>query len=334
MGAVNIAALAALTTPVGEFATAALLDRLAFIQSGAMVNDLSALANEGGSVVTLRKWSPYTTAAVADDGTAPTIQTLASKSEIARVTRRRFYFGVNEYVPAAMGPGVDPVTEIGNQSAWRWTNEIEKAMVAQLGGLFTATTGILDVAGHLNSVAATSGTVVPASTGHVIDTCALLGDNFNDVALAIAHPKVIADLTKELVGKTTETAFILGNGKPVMLTTVLGIPFYPSAQVAVSGSGAFKTYTTYFFRRGALRLGLQGPMSVRMQYSAAYNRDEINEAMRFLVHTNGVSYTGSVSDAEGGITNTELGVATNYTAAYASDKEVGVVALRTNASKQ
>ena len=333
MAAVTIASLAALTTPVGDFATAALLDRLVFLQSGAMVNDLSALANEGGNVVTLRKWSPYTTAAVADDGTAPTIQALASKAEIARVTRRRFYFGVQEYVPAAMGPGVDPVAEIGNQSAWRWTNEIEKAMNSQLSGLFTGTTGILDVAGLLNDVSKTSGTVVPASVGHVIDTCALLGDNFNDVAVAIAHPKVIADLTKELVGKTTETAFVLGNGQTIMITTILGIPFYPSTQATVTGSNPFKIYTTYLMRRGSLRLGLQGPMSIRMQYSAAYNRDEINEAMRFLVHTNGVSYTGAVADAEGGITNTELAVATNYTAAYANAKEVGVVALRTNASK-
>lgn len=332
MGVLNIASLAALTTPVGEFATAAMLDRLSFLQSGAMVNDLSALANEGGSVVTLRKWSPYTTAAVADDGTAPTIQSLASKAEIARVTRRRFYFGVNDYVAPAQGAGVDPISEIGNQSAWRWTNELEGAMVAQLGGLFDASAGVLRTT-HLNSVGVSSGTLVPASAGHVIDTVSLLGDNYNDISMAIAHPKVIADLTKELVGKTTETAFFLGNGKQVMLTTLLGIPFWPSTQVATSGSNPFKLYTTYFFRPGALRLGMQGPMSIRMQYSAAYNRDEINEAMRFLVHTNGVTYSGAVSDAEGGITNTELATATNYTAAYANAKEVGVVALRTNASK-
>ena len=79
---------------------------------------------------------------------------------------------------------------------------------------------------------------------------------------------------------------------------------------------------------------MQGGMSIRTQYSAAYNRDEVTEALGFLVHTNGCSYSGSVSDAEGGVTNTELGTGTNYTAAFANAKEVGVVALRTNASKQ
>lgn len=333
MGAVNIAALAALTTPVGAFATAAIPDRLVFMQSGAMVNDLTALAGEGGAGVTLRKWSDYTTAAVADDGTAPTIQTLASAKEYAPVTRRRFYFGVNNYVGNAMGPGVDPLAELGNKTTYRWTREIEKAMLSELLGLFDASAGVLRTS-FLNSVAAAAGTVVPASVNHVIDTAALLGDNMGDLSIAIAHPKVVADLTKELAGKTTDVQFVRGDGSLGTMTRILGLNFYQSEQVAVSGSGAFKTYTTYILRPGALRLGMQGGMSIRTQYSAAYNRDEITEALGFLVHTNGVTYSGAVSDAEGGVSNTELGTATNFATAYANAKEVGVVALRTNASKQ
>lgn len=333
MASTNIASLAALTSPVEAFATAAIPDRIVFMQSGAMANDLSALAGEGGAGVTLRKWSDYTTAAVADDGTAPTIQSLASYKEYAPVTRRRFYFGVNNYVGNAMGPGVDPLTELGNKTTYRWTREIEKAMVSQLAGLFDASAGVLRTS-FLNNVAVTSGTVVPASVNHVIDTAALLGDNLSDLAIAIAHPKVIADLTKELAGKVTDAQFIAGNGNSITISRIMGLAFYPSEQVSVTGSGAYKIYTTYILRPNALRLGMQGPMSIRTQYSAAYNRDEVTEALGFLVHTNGVTYSGAVSDAEGGVTNTELATATNYATAYANAKEVGVVALRTNASKQ
>lgn len=333
MGSTNIAALAALTEPVSAFATAAIPDRLVFMQSGAMVNDLTALAGEGGAGVTLRKWSDYTTAAVADDGTAPTIQALASTKEYAPVMRRRFYFGVQNYLNNAQGPGVGALNELSNKVTYRWTREIEKAMLSNLAGVFDAAAGVLRT-NFLNNVSVASGTAVPASINHVIDTVALLGDNMSDLAIAIAHPKVVADLAKEMAGKTTDVQFIRGDGSLGTMTRILGLNFYSSEQVAVSGSGAYKVYTTYILRPGALRLGMQGAMSIRAAYSAAYNRDEVCEALGFLVHTNATSYTGAVADAEGGVSNTELATATNFATAYGNAKEVGVVALRTNASKQ
>lgn len=317
---------------ISAYVTASLPDRLVLLQSGAAVNDLSALAGQGGPTVSVRKWKDFSTAAILDDGAGATPSALASQKEIANITRRRFVFAVDMNTIPALGPGVNALQEIANQSTYRWTREIESAANSVLVGLFDNSAGILRTT-HRNSIGVSSGTVVPASIGAIIDTVSLLGDNMADLAIALAHPKVIADLLKESAAKVESVAMFSGDGQNVTMPRINGITYYATQQGTVTGSGAYKLYQTFFLRRSAMSIGYQQSLANRMVYSALYNREEISEDLPFFCHVYGTTYGGSPSSAAGP-TNAELATAASYTKAAANDKEIGVACLLSNASKQ
>ena len=311
---------------ISAYFNAFLLDHLVFMDSGAATVDFDSLTGSGGDSITIKRFAEDTTADEVNDGSQGTISGLSSVKDVGVVLHRKRIRGVDDVIKAVLGTGdADAVNrEIAVQNTYYWSKRSEGSLVNVLGGLFDDTAGVLRTS-HRNKVSAN------ANYAAVIDSIKLLGDNMNDLALMIVHPKVWADLCKETASKANFLPLAGPDG------SLARQPFYDGKRVIISQQVPKVTisstdyYSTFFCRPGSLYFSYQRTMGAYYQLQADYPREIITTTMDFVAHVRGTKWVGSFP--AGGPLNSDLATAANWNKANtAQDKEIGVVQLLSEAS--
>lgn len=313
-----------LPVPVADTVSALIVSKSAFMQSAASGADLNAGAMLGGNYYSKSNWKEDTTASEVIDGSASTPGNVGSYASIAPVLRRKRVRGIVDGVEAAMGSllSQSPSDEVMAQAATYWAKQIDLVFISELTGCYMS--GGCLATTHKLSKAATSGAIVPASFSLLIDTGVLLGDNSFDLSIGIAHSKVLADLRKEAGAKANYMVF---GDRPAMV--VDGIIYLADDDVPTSGSGTYKKYTTILVRPGALWLAVQQNMREIVEINATVPETRITQTMHFACAIQGIKYVHTSTN----VTNATLaGTAAYWEKAAPVDKQIGVVALETNAS--
>lgn len=313
-----------LPTPVADTITALITSKSAFMASAASGADYNAGAMLGGNYYSKANWKEDTTADEVIDGSASTPSAVGSYASIAPVLRRKRSRGIVDGVEAAMGSllSVSPSAELINQAATYWAKRIDHVFISELTGCFMS--GGCLATTHKLSKGASSGTIVPASFSLLIDAGVLLGDNSFDLAVGIAHSKVMADLRKEAGQKAN---FVMFGDRPAMV--IDGIIYLQDDDVPTSGSSTYKKYTTILVRPGALWLAVQQDMREIVEINATVPETRITQTMHFACAIQGIKFVHTSTN----LTNAQLaGTAAYWEKAAPIDKQIGVVALETNAS--
>lgn len=313
-----------LPAPVADTITAFIASKSGFLSSAAAGADLDAGAQLGGHFFSKGRWKEDTAADEVIDGSASTPGNVGSTADIAPVLRRKRVRAIVDGVDAAMGAllSQSPSDEVMAQAGAYWARRIDETFVQTLTGLFDASAGVLRTT-HRKSVAVTTGTPVAATFNYMVDAGTLLGDNFSDLAIAVMHSKIWADLRKEVGAKATYVA--IGN---VMVPFYDGLRVVLSDNVPTSGSSTFKKYTTILLRPGALYLAVQQAMREIVEINATVPETRITQTLHFAAAAHGIKWNVTTTNPA----NTDLATATNWAKATAVDKEIGIVALETNAS--
>lgn len=314
-----------LPTPVADTITAFIAQKSGFLASAAAGANFDSGAQMGGAFFTLSRFNEDTTADEVIDGSASTPGSVGTFGDVAPILRRKRVRGIVDGTEAAMGGALlsqNPSDEVMMQAGAYWARRIDEAFVQTLTGLFDSSAGVLRTT-HRKAVGNASGTVVPASYNYMVDAGTLLGDNFADLAIAVMHSKVWGDLRKEVGAKATYVA--IGNQ---MVPFYDGLRVVLSDNVPTSGSGTFKKYTTILLRPGALYLAVQQAMKEIVEINATIPEVRITQTCHFACVAHGIKWNVPTANPA----NTDLATATNWAKASSVDKEIGIVALETNAS--
>lgn len=313
-------------SPVSSYVTAALPDHIEFVRSGAAVMDHDDLASLGGDFIKVRHFAEDTVAAEVNDGTsASTPGNVSSWQDIGVVCHRKRVRGVDDVIKAALGRGDENAVnnEILSQNTYYWAKRMQTSMVKVLTGIFDSSSGVIRTT-HRNAIGVSTGAPVPASFGALVDTAVKLGDNMQDFALMITPSKVWANLVKENAAKVTYTP--IGGGKDQL--TYNGMAVYLDDQFGTTGSDPFKLYHTFLVRPGAMFFAMQRTMGIGTQYEAVYPRELITTTLDYVAHVRGVKWGVATTNPA----DSALATATNWTKVATNDKEIGVVALVSNAT--
>lgn len=314
----------AVPAPIADTLAAFITQKSAFTASAAAGANFNAGAQMGGDFFALSRWNEDTTAAEVIDGSASTPGSVANYKDVAPVLRRKRVRGIVDGVDAALGQqiAVNPTEAILTQAAAYWAREIDNTFVKTLTGLFDSSSGVLRTT-HRSAIGVASGTAVPASFNAIVDAGTLLGDNFNDLAILVCHSKVWGNLQKETGSKANWIP--IGNEL---------VPFYSGLRVILSdfvptsGSGTYKKYTSLLLRPGALYLAVQQEMREIVEINATVPEVRLTQTMHWAGVCHGIKWNVATTNAA----DSDLTTATNWAKATSVDKEIGIVALETNAT--
>ena len=316
-------------SPLAQYVPAALPDHIELVRSGCAVMDYEAIAAQGGDFISIPKFVEDTAADEVNDGTtASTPGAITSYKDIGAVLHRKRVRGVDDVIKAAIGRNdANAVNdEIGRQNLYYWAKRMQTAAMKVAAGVFDPSTGPL-LATHVNTTGVSAGTPVPASFGALVDTSALLGDNMGDFTCMITPSKVWANLIKENAAKVT-VQYIGVPGGQLELKTYNGMMVYVDDTYGTTGSGAYKLYTTFLCRGGCMYFAIQRQMAFGYEYQGLYPREILTSTLDFVAAIRGVKWGVSTTNP----TNSDLATASNWTKVATNDKEIGMVALRSNAN--
>lgn len=313
-----------LPSPVADAIAAIITSRSAFTSSAAAGADLDAGAKMGGNFYSRGRWNLDSTASEKIDGSASTPGKVNDYADIAPICRRKRVRGIVDGVEAAMGGmlSVNPTQAILDQTGTYWAKEIDNSLVSALKAFFDASSGPL-LPTHCNAIATTSGAVKVATFADLVDTATLLGDNLTDLAVMVCHAKVWANLRKEAGAKVTYNP--IGNA---MVPYYDGLRVLLSDSVPTSGSSTYKKYWTILLRPGALFVAVQQAMREIVEINATVPETRITQTLHYAPGATGMKW--NVTDANPA--DTLIDDYGSWAKATAVDKEIGMVALISNAS--
>ena len=283
--------------------------------------------------------------APAVENTAPSIQGVTSGLQIAPILNRETANHVTAL--AAQTSGSDPVGEFVNVLAERRLKQRNATLIALLRGAFAglgasgATAAVDDMrldAFDETGLDATSSQTMGADL--FITGKALLGelaDTLRNGAL-IAHPNVIASLER-----ADKDSFKDGvqSGLDFTVRTYRGVPVFSSSLLVRAGTTNGYVYETYLLSQGIVAKGEKPQVggtpanpaidvaSLNYNPSVDLNNERIYDRTRFLMHLNGLKWTGTPSGQSA--TNAELATAASWDLAYSTADRVGAVCIKTNA---
>lgn len=313
----------AVPAPIADTLMAMITQRSAFTASAAAAANLDAGARLGGTTFQLGRWKEDTTAAEVIDGSASTPGNVGSYADIGPILRRKRPRGIVDGVDAVLGElvSVSPSQAILAQAADYWAQQIDNSFVQSLTAMFDSSSGALRTT-HRSSVAVASGTPVPLSYGNIVDAATLVGDNSTDLKIVIAHAKQVANLKKEAGAKPVNK--LLGDRAILEINDMI---ILTSDFVPTSGSGTFKKYTAVMIRPGALYLAIQQAMREIVEINATVPEVRITQTLHWAPLVRGMAYGGAANPSD-----VTLATPGSWAKATSVDKEIGVVALETNAT--
>jgi hypothetical protein len=316
--------------------------------------EFDALAEGGGQTVNL----PYfrdisnTRSTIQIEGVQPTLNNLTSGKQYAPILNRALPYGVSALSAAVIGSGETPVENLLGQLAINKQKDRQATMVNILRGIFgfaSAPNGAGALSAVRNDVFSETGATPPAnqciSPYNVADTIAALGE-LADTTLGggiLMHPLIRASLIKQdqiSFKHYSEQSGTLLTGDAVssnQLEYYKGYRVFVSNLLQRAGGVSGYVFDTYIFAPGVFAWGEKAQRdgtlvadvaSLSLYPNPQLNQVEIYDRSRFLLHPNGMKWTGAPAGQSAA--DSELSVATNWTLDYASADRVGIVSLRSN----
>ncbi|KSV60298.1 hypothetical protein [Acetivibrio ethanolgignens] len=248
-----------------------------------------------------------------------------SNKDVAAIIRRAKMWAATDLSAALAGS--DPMKAIGDLVARFWERDLQKELVAVLGGIFGtytppeghATTplasNILDISGKSGSAANWSGTAF-------IDAEQLLGDAKAQLTGVCMHSATEAYLKKqnliETVQPSNDVSFGLYQGKRVIVDD--GCPVEKGV------------YTTYLFGNGAVALGNGSPVGfvpteTDRDKKKGSGVDYLINRKTMILHPRGIKFTNEKVAKTEGPSRAELKNAQNWKPVYES-KQIRIVAFK------
>lgn len=275
------------------------------------------------------------------ESTAPSIGNITTTHQVCTVLNRVKAWGSSAF--AKQLSGTDPMAEIVRQIAANRLKRRNKIILALLRGAFNglAASG---AAAPLSAVrrdifiesgnSATSANLI--STNEFINAKSLMGELSDGLmnGAIFCHTNIRAALEK-----LDAASFKNGveSGLSYKVETYRGIPIYTSDALVRPGTTNGFVYETYILSNSIIGLGSKpqsqevGDMSnFLLEEDKKTNDILLFDRSRQVLHLNGMRWTGTPADLNGGATNAELATAANWALALSTANRVGAVLLRTN----
>src|SRR5690625_697035 len=292
----------------------------ALFSSGIVENtsDFDALANSGGKLIHMPYWNDLVgEAQVLSDSIPLDTKKITSSKDVARLHARGDAWAVNDL--AHLLAGDDPMRAIGDLVAAYWAREFQRALLAELEGVFASSTmadNLLDITGETGDAATINGNTF-------IDATQLLGDAKGQLTGVLMHAATEAYVAKQHLIEYVQEA---GESDRV--------PMYMGKRVVVDDGIPFDTAssetTTYLFGPGAIGFGngdgLGATPTTEVDRDSLAGDDILINRRVFILHPRGIRWTeGSVSGDFP--TNSELADGDNWERVY-EPKAIRVVAFK------
>lgn len=287
----------------------------ALVRSGIIVSnpELDALAMSGGKLINMPYWKDLTgDDEVLSDSSALTPGKISSGQDVAALLMRGKAWSVNDLAKALSGD--DPMAAIGDLVAEYWARMKQKALLAELKGVFSAAS----MSGNVHDISALTGGAEKISGTSFIVAKNKLGDNSNKLTAVMMHSATFTSLEQQ------NLISYIPNSQGVV-----EFPTYMGKRVIVDDGCPVDTdvYTTYLFGEGAIGEGSgAAPVPTETDRDSLAGEDILINRQHFLLHPRGVKFTNaSVTDESP--TNTELATSTNWERVY-ENKNIRIVAFK------
>ena len=282
----------------------------------------------------------------------PTLQALGSGLQLAPIMNRESGLASTALAAVIIGAGETPVEGIVSQLAIRRQKQRQVTLLSILRGIF-GFNSVPNGAGALSAVRNDLFAEAGASPSGAqlinpfvfADTIAKLGE-LADTTMGGAifmHPLIRASLIKQdqisfkYYSEQAGTLLTGDAGKTGQLEYYKGYRVVVSNLLFRAGAVSGYVFDTYIAAPGVFAWG-EKPQTDGLQVvdvaSLSYfndpriNQAEIYDRSRFLLHPNGLKWTGAPAGQSAA--NSELIVAGNWALDYASADRVGICCLRTN----
>lgn len=309
-----------------KYVSTRVMEENAFIKSGIVINsaEYDALASSNAYNVNMPFFKDLTGDSVAIvEGADLTAKDIGSGKVIAPILRRAAMWASTD-LSAALA-GVDPLKEIADKVAAFWDRDLNKELIAILNGIFGTTgskeSGTTQLAANIHDISAKSSNNT-FSAKEFINAEQKLGDAKSQLT-AVAMNSATHSLLRiqnliDTVRASDNTTFDTYMGKRVIVDDA----------IPVSSTGVT---TTYLFGSGAFGYGNGNPVNFK---ATEIDRDKkkgsgvdyLINRKTYILQPNGVSFTGTPTNAEG-VTRTELESAANWTKQY-DTKNIKIVAFK------
>lgn len=294
---------------------------------------LDRIAAAGGTTAHIPHWGDLSGSSQPGDNDI-TFDNITAEEMIAVQHFRNKGWSDDDIV--SMIAGDDPGREIANGVAEYWAREIQRYLIYTLTGVFSSA-GPLNPS-HVHDVATPDGDSagdVLIQASHFIRAANLLGDAWDQIVGIAVHSKVFADMQeKNLI--TDRTA----QEQDIDFNTFLGRRVIVDDSLPVdvgSGSPAHDIYHSYLFGTGAVGYGEgspDNPVETDRDVSTSGGQDLLVTRRSWIIHPQGIKWTGSGSGITGGTNNItptqgDLEDGNNYDKVF-EDKNIPLIELRTN----
>ncbi|WP_416149424.1 major capsid protein [Salipaludibacillus sp. HK11] len=291
----------------------------ALVQSGIIVNDaeFNNLAGGANTLINMPYWNDLgngESQIMKDEGDMD-INKITSDDDIARKHARVNAWGANGL--SALLSGDDPMDAIAQLVAEYWARDMQRTLLASLGGVFKSTS----MAAKIHDITARDGEAGELSMSTFLDATQLMGDAKQALTGVMMNSAVETELRKQdLINYVPQS----NQGKP--------IPYFNDKRVTVDDAMAYNTETgeaeMYIFGQGAIALGNGAhpriiPTEVNRNKKSFSGEEQLINRKLFILHPRGVKWN------EGGVanqfpTNAEINAAARWSRVY-EPKAVRVV---------
>ena len=291
------------------------MEQSALVQSGIIkaCKAFDELASMGGAVVNM----PFFEDLLGDseqviEGADLSAHKISSSNDVAPIIRRAKMWGATD-LSAAMS-GADPMAAIGDLVAGFWVRDMQKELIAILGGAFSGS----EMSGNVLDISETAEKAW--STPAFIDAQQLLGDASEQLTAVVMHSDTKAFLKKQ------NLLDVIRPSDNADFDTYQGIRVIVDDSCPKTSGGK---YTTYLFGEGAVAFGNGSPVGfvateVDRDRKKGSGIDYLINRKNFILHPRGIKFTGENVALLEGPSRAELADGYNWIRVY-EPKQIRIV---------
>ena len=310
--------------------------RDSFLASGVVQPMAELNATEGGDLINVPFFSANLTGnfEVLSDSSSLTPSKITTDKQVGVILHRGRAFESRDL--AALAAGSDPMAAIGQKIGAYIANQRQKDLLSCLSGVFGSvnTTDSNAAFFGLTIDGGSGDTPTVLSPRHVAKAKSLLGDQGDKLTAVCMHSAVYYDLVeRKLVdyvlasdgnggsatasGGTIAPAYGGGNDT---VPTYCGLRVIVSDDVATTGSGSSKEYSTYFFTAGAVASGEQAGLQTETDRDILAKSDAMSIDLHYCYHPVGSKWAVTTTNP----TPAQLETVGNWSKVYET-KNIGIV---------
>ena len=310
--------------------------RDSFLASGVVQPMAELNATEGGDLINVPFFSANLTGnfEVLSDSSSLTPSKITTDKQVGVILHRGRAFESRDL--AALAAGSDPMAAIGQKIGAYIDHQRQKDLLSCLSGVFGSvnTTDSNAAFFGLTIDGGSGDTPTVLSPRHVAKAKSLLGDQGDKLTAVCMHSAVYYDLVeRKLVdyvlasdgnggsatasGGTIAPAYGGGNDT---VPTYCGLRVIVSDDVATTGSGSSKEYSTYFFTAGAVASGEQAGLQTETDRDILAKSDAMSIDLHYCYHPVGSKWAVTTTNP----TPAQLETVGNWSKVYET-KNIGIV---------